>query len=283
MEENKKDVLPLEGEPLTTSQISEPVVNALAAALSKIETYVPTQYINDGPPDIDAEHLNHAEQAIMRVTNLANGAADAISALQSQVTQLNSDLRNIDAVVKGSLLDYAKNVNTFENVNTGAPTTDIPDNARYCMAHIMCRANSWFISVEGRDNRLYMNYNNGTDWTGWNSTALKSDLHMTSESKRITINSKQYNIKIDKIGNLLCVCNITLNTVTFNGSAFDVYTDPFDVSFRPKSTCVSPLSINGGEAMMEVMMLPDGRINLWNPNYKGNATIPVRGTLIWTV
>lgn len=92
MEENKKDVLPLEGEPLTAPQISEPVVNALAAALSKIETYVPTQYINDGPPDIDADHLNHAEQAIMRVTNLANGAADAISALQSQVTQLNSDL-----------------------------------------------------------------------------------------------------------------------------------------------------------------------------------------------
>ena len=87
-----------------------------------------------------------------------------------------SDLRNVDAVVKGSLLDYAKNVNTFENVNTGDPTTDIPDSARYCIAHIMCRANSWFISVEGRDNRLYMNYNNGTDWTGWNSTALKSDL-----------------------------------------------------------------------------------------------------------
>lgn len=81
----------------------------------------------------------------------------------------------------------------------------------------------------------------------------------------------------------MCVCNITLNTVTFNGSAFDVYTDPFDVSYRPKSTCVSPLSINGGEAMMEVMMLPDGRINLWNPNYKGNATMPMRGTLIWTV
>ncbi|WP_317399863.1 hypothetical protein [Anaerotruncus colihominis] len=97
MEENKKDVLPLEGEPLTTPQISEPVVNALAAALNKIETYVPTQYINDGPPDIDAEHLNHAEQAIMRVTNLANGAADAISALQSQVTQLNSDFKARDA------------------------------------------------------------------------------------------------------------------------------------------------------------------------------------------
>ena len=96
MEENKKDVLPLEGEPLTTPQISEPVVNALAAALSKIETYVPTQYIDDGPPDIDADHLNHAEQAIMRVTNLANGAADAIAALQSQVTQLNNNFQLTD-------------------------------------------------------------------------------------------------------------------------------------------------------------------------------------------
>lgn len=120
-------------------------------------------------------------------------------------------------------------------------------------------------------------------WEGWAEYTTKSDLHMTSESKRITINSNQYNIKIDKIGNLLCVCNITLNTVTFNGSIFDVYTDPFDVSYRPKSTCVSPLSINGGAATMEVMMLPDGRINLWNPNYKENATVPIRGTLIWTV
>lgn len=87
-----------------------------------------------------------------------------------------SDLRNVDAVVKGSLLDYAKNVNTFENVSTGDPTTDIPDSARYCIAHIMYRANSWFISIEGRDNRLYTNYNNGNDWTGWQATALKSDL-----------------------------------------------------------------------------------------------------------
>ena len=115
MEENKKDVLPLEGEPLTTPQISEPVVNALAAALSKIETYVPTQYIDDGPPDIDADHLNHAEQAIMRVTNLANGAADAISALQSQVTQLNNNLgisqgifTDVADIVSDSNLYYEK-------------------------------------------------------------------------------------------------------------------------------------------------------------------------------
>ena len=118
MEENKKDVLPLEGEPLSAPQISTPVVNALVAALNKIETYVPTQYIDDGPPDIDADHLNHAEQAIMRVTNLANGAADAIAALQSQVTQLNNNKLDITGgtiqasesvplVLKNSANDYS--------------------------------------------------------------------------------------------------------------------------------------------------------------------------------
>ena len=194
-----------------------------------------------------------------------------------------SDLRNTTSV-NGSLLEHALSVTSFENVFTGADTTDLPnDNAKYCVARIIERGGSRFISIESKDSRIYTNFYKDSAWNGWETTALKSDLHMTSESKRITVNGNQHNIKIDKIGNLLCVCNITLNTVTFNGSAFDVYTDPFDVSYRPKSTCVSPLSINGGEAMMEVMMLPDGRINLWNPNYKGNATMPMRGTLIWTV
>lgn len=132
-----------------------------------------------------------------------------------------------------------------------------------------------FLSGRRRPLKKHAWIRGGHDGTSGEGAKFYSDLHMTSESKRITVNGNQHNIKIDKIGNLLCVCNITLNTVTFNGSAFDVYTDPFDVSYRPKSTCVSPLSINGGEAMMEVMMLPDGRINLWNPNYKGNATMPM--------
>ena len=136
MEENKKDVLPLEGEPLTTPQISEPVVNALAAALNKIETYVPTQYINDGPPDIDAEHLNHAEQAIMRVTNLANGAADAISALQSQVTQLNSDL-NPSTMITGGVIDYAESLPIcFRTISVNERTSQTPSTLNYGTGYI---------------------------------------------------------------------------------------------------------------------------------------------------
>lgn len=93
------------------------------------------------------------------------------------ITELSNNLRNVNTVINGSLLDYAKNVSTFENVSTGENTADLPNNnARYCVANIMHRANSWFISIEGRDNRLYTNYNNGNIWTGWQATALKSDL-----------------------------------------------------------------------------------------------------------
>lgn len=208
MEENKKDVLPLEGEPLTAPQISEPVVNALAAALSKIETYVPTQYINDGPPDIDADHLNHAEQAIMRVTNLANGAADAIAALQSQVTQLNNNLGNtvkylrtdnIDnaaetlwpKIEESSSYDFTWIPETGEGVTKGAQARVIGfyNNSNYESQMILSYLTSAPVVQREKING---------SWGNWKVFATKSDLgdlitHRkttgnTSDSGNITIN-----------------------------------------------------------------------------------------------
>lgn len=181
MEENKKDVLPLEGEPLTAPQISEPVVNALAAALSKIETYVPTQYINDGPPDIDADHLNHAEQAIMRVTNLANGAADAIAALQSQLAQLNS---RINKTLSTGILDYAltlpQGMHTVLLDGGNYSGNDLPnDRYKYSSALILVRSNGKSISVilYGFDDYpIAINHHTSSDgWLGWNTYVTTSD------------------------------------------------------------------------------------------------------------
>ena len=182
MEENKKDVLPLEGEPLTTPQISEPVVNALAAALNKIETYVPTQYINDGPPDIDAEHLNHAEQAIMRVTNLANGAADAISALQSQVTQLNSDF--------GSLLKPTTETINIDSLNL--------ENGTYVIGTGMSGTKPFEygiliqfkrytytvqIAIDIDSAAIAKRQTNNERWLNWDFYVTKSDLDSLAEKK----------------------------------------------------------------------------------------------------
>ena len=87
----------------------------------------------------------------------------------------NNNLSNSKSI-SGSILDFAKTINPFVNVFTGADTTDLPNNnAKYCVAHIESRAGTWFVSIFGRDNRIYTNYY-GESWIGWQSTALESDL-----------------------------------------------------------------------------------------------------------
>ena len=155
-------------------------------------------------------------KGMMSNTNVNNTGTVPTSALMySMFEQINNNLYKVN-VVKGSLLDYAKSVNAFENVNIGDPTTDVPDSARYCMAHIMNRANSWFISIEGRDNRLYTNYNNGNDWTGWHSTALKSDLtdYIRYENVPITIPASAVYVDVP----LSYTCNYVRSAVSINGS-----------------------------------------------------------------
>lgn len=80
--------------PANEATISLAAVQALADALQKIESYTPTVWVDNESPDIDAAHLNKAEQAIMRVTTAMNSAVDVIKDLQSQVNTTNNNLSN---------------------------------------------------------------------------------------------------------------------------------------------------------------------------------------------
>lgn len=80
--------------PSNEATISLSTVQALADALQKIESYTPTVWVDNESPDIDAAHLNKAEQAIMRVTTAMNSAVDVIKDLQSQVNTTNNNLSN---------------------------------------------------------------------------------------------------------------------------------------------------------------------------------------------
>jgi hypothetical protein len=80
--------------PSNEATISLAAVQALADALQKIESYTPTVWVDNESPDIDAAHLNKAEQAIMRVTTAMNSAVDVIKDLQSQVNTTNNNLSN---------------------------------------------------------------------------------------------------------------------------------------------------------------------------------------------
>lgn len=87
---NESDVI--SESPANEATISLAAVQALADALQKIEAYTPTVWVDNESPDIDAVHLNKAEQAIMRVTTAMNSAVDVIKDLQSQVNTTNNNL-----------------------------------------------------------------------------------------------------------------------------------------------------------------------------------------------
>lgn len=79
------------------------------AALNKLADYVPTEYVNNSEPDIDAEHLNNTEQGLLRVTNLLNGAIDVINDLQTTVAKQASAIETLNSK---NVLEFAKTTAT---------------------------------------------------------------------------------------------------------------------------------------------------------------------------
>lgn len=96
---------------MSEENVSLPVAQALASALTKIEAYVPTEYVDNSEPDLDAEHLNHAEQGIMRVTNLLNAAVDVIQGQQSRLEDAENKI-GTDALT-GGMTDLSSGVNSL--------------------------------------------------------------------------------------------------------------------------------------------------------------------------
>lgn len=98
---------------MSEENVSLPVAQALASALEKIEAYVPTEYVDNSEPDIDAEHLNHAEQGIMRVTNLLNAAVDVIQGQESRLSDAETKVGT--AALTGGITDLSSGLNKLNS------------------------------------------------------------------------------------------------------------------------------------------------------------------------
>lgn len=98
---------------MSEENVSLPVAQALASALEKIEAYVPTEYVDNSEPDIDAEHLNHAEQGIMRVTNLLNAAVDVIQGQESRLSDAETKIGA--AALTGGMTDLSSGLNALKS------------------------------------------------------------------------------------------------------------------------------------------------------------------------
>lgn len=98
---------------MSEENVSLPVAQALASALAKIEAYVPTEYVDNSEPDLDAEHLNHAEQGIMRVTNLLNAAVDVIQGQESRLVDAENKIGT--AALTGGMTDLSSGLNKLNS------------------------------------------------------------------------------------------------------------------------------------------------------------------------
>lgn len=169
---------------------------ALADALTKIEAYTPTTWVDNSSPDIDAEHLNKPEQAIKRVTDALNSAVDVIKDLQSQVTKnsgaisdVNNNLSNtnsrLDTSLSSSVLDYAltlpEGMHTVRFPGDGYTGADTPNSYyRYSSATIIVRSKGKIVTVllYGISTKapLAVNSYDGGKWNGWDQYVTKNDL-----------------------------------------------------------------------------------------------------------
>lgn len=112
---------------MSEENVSLPVAQALASALEKIEAYVPTEYVDNSEPDIDAKHLNHAEQGIMRVTNLLNAAVDVIQGQESRLADAETKIGT--AVLTGGMTDLSSGVNSlYSNIEYGTSKIGVVSN-----------------------------------------------------------------------------------------------------------------------------------------------------------
>lgn len=92
--EEKTDLLEASKE--SAVKLSE-AAGALAKTIEAIAEYVPTVWVDNSEPDIDAEKLNHIEEGIKSATEAVNSAIGSIA-------QLNSDLTGVVDGLSPSLI-----------------------------------------------------------------------------------------------------------------------------------------------------------------------------------
>ena len=178
--------------------VSLPVAQALASALAKIEAYVPTEYVDNSEPDLDAEHLNHAEQGIMRVTNLLNAAVDVIQGQESRLTDAETKIGT--AALTGGMTDLSSGLNELKsNMNaltdssisipSGSPVTGNRAGAKIYQ-------NS-FLVLSGE---VGINFTNLKNWTGYNILQCANGSKYTINFIATDENGGSFHMQIDTNG-----------------------------------------------------------------------------------
>ena len=177
--------------PSNEAAISLAAVQALADALQKIESYTPTAWVDNESPDIDAAHLNKAEQAIMRVTTAMNSAVDVIKDLQSQVNTTNNNLSKCLQYIHSEtdVFDFndPKTPAGYHRLGAAASYKNAPsglDGVNFCTVEVVRPTISDTLAMtiypykKGINPPVWYKSGGSNEWPTlpWNVYATKSDL-----------------------------------------------------------------------------------------------------------
>lgn len=165
--------------PANEATISLAVAQSLADALQKIESYTPTVWVDNESPDIDAAHLNKAEQAITRVTTAMNSAVDVIKDLQSQVNTTNNNLsQNLYKAVYTDDIFITSDRPVFVYWNGSTKNTPFKAGLTDCQEGFAFRYGAWadymtVVCFVKNDSRMWVWSKSRNEWVEY---ASKSDL-----------------------------------------------------------------------------------------------------------
>ena len=92
----------------------------LSTAVSKISAYVPTKWVDNSEPYINANNLLHIENGIKSATDALNLAIDAINANSNAISELNIDNAGAhNSIYRGKNLGISVTEEQWEAISTG--------------------------------------------------------------------------------------------------------------------------------------------------------------------
>lgn len=178
----------MEQEKLFYEEENEAKINALSAlaetasslsrAVNQIATYVPTQWVDNSEPSINATRLMHIENGIRDATNALNNAIDAVTANSTAINKINSDF--IKQTISTNIVDFAtsftgKTALIYYNGNDYSWLPNQDPNYRYGTFILECTPTSKKITAfswngKGMATKVYGN-NEWQDWIMWVSNS----------------------------------------------------------------------------------------------------------------
>lgn len=228
IENNESLTLLTEDKNDTKSREQNSAIMALAAATSDLANainalnYTPTVWNDWSEPDIDAEHMNKIENGIFSAVEAIKLSANAISAINGNLSKLTTGVVNPDSPKDANLYTDTGaytigNPATWKNL----PAGDTPGT--FLVRNFGVYISQTYISVNTNDLFIRTSFDSGQTWISWTHYVTNNDL--TARFNPIQIDGTKGNTFASVLKNKM---NFSVNFIAFYGNnTYPIPDNPF--------------------------------------------------------